>query len=45
MGRSEPELHKIERVVNELKHCLCTSNKSQHALMLFNGNQFRHTNE
>jgi len=22
---------------------LCTSNKSQHTLTLFNGNQFRHT--
>ena len=27
----------------QLKYCLCTSNKNQHALMLFNGNRFRHT--
>jgi len=27
----------------QLKYCLCTSNRNQHALMLFNGNRFRHT--
>jgi len=27
----------------QIKHCLCTRNKNQHALMLFNGNRFRHT--
>jgi len=26
-----------------LKYSLCTSNKSQQPLMLFNGNRFRHT--
>jgi len=26
----------------QLKYCLCTSNKNQHALMLFNGNRFFH---
>jgi len=27
----------------QFQSCLCTSNKNQHALMLFNGNRFRHT--
>jgi len=26
----------------QFKYCLCTSNKNQHALMLFNGNRFCH---
>jgi len=32
-----------ERSFRKFKYCLCTRNKNQHALMLFNGNRFRHT--
>ena len=33
----------FDHLTIRFKYCLCRSNKNQHALMLFNGNRFRHT--
>ena len=39
---SDDEIHSLlENLSTVCAHC--TSNKNQHALMLFNGNRFRHT--
>jgi len=37
-SRKEPKMKNLSTICAH-----CTSNKNQHALMVFNGNRFRHT--